>query len=583
MLMRSIRAPLLLSVLVSLGACCCEPPPRVFPPPESPEDAEEGADVVIVGRVRTLDPRHPMASGLVIRGGVVTHVTSSDWAVRYASSRTLIVNVPRDGVALPGFIESHAHLRSFGRSLRQLDLRGAKSSDEAVAKVAEAAKDAAPDAWILGRGWNQADWGAEGWPNRMQLDQAAPGHPVALTRVDGHALWVSTRALELAQIGKDTTDPKGGEILRDDAGQPSGILVDNAMDPVQDIVARQATNDEARGDFLRAQDEAFKNGITTFVDCGESPDKLILLTSLYDEGKMKMRVYGMLSCSTAADLEAAFSRAPIPSMFGDRLAIRAIKMYADGALGSRGAWLLAPYADRPDHYGLPVTDPSVIRVAVRGCLAKGWQLCVHAIGDRANRVVLDTIQEELDKTPISDHRFRIEHAQLVDPADIKRFRLNGVIPSIQPCHATSDAAMAVQRLGVERCYRIGYQYQSFLEEYLHPPMGTDAPVEPISPIANFYSAVTRLDAGGRLTQPFMPEQRMNRHEAIQAMTEYGAYATFCDDRRGKLVPGYAADVVVLDQDIESCHPDLLPKTAVMATVVGGEVVYQATGRQVLSK
>jgi predicted amidohydrolase YtcJ len=570
---------------LAVASCCCEPELRVreFPLPEPPQDAEGGADVVIVGRIRTLDPHQPEAGGLVIRGGVIVRLTTADVAARYASSNTTLITVPPEGVALPGFIESHAHLRSVGRSLRQLDLRGAKSSEEAAALVAAAAKDAAPDAWILGRGWNQENWGDEGWPNRMALDQAAPGHPVALTRVDGHAMWVSSRALELAQIGKASTDPTGGEIMRDQSGEPTGILVDNAMDSVDTIVSRMATDDEARDDFLRAQAEAFRNGITTFVDAGESPDKLVLLTSLYDAGTMKLRVYAMVGCSTGADLQAAFSRAPIPSLYGDRLAIRAIKMYADGALGSRGAWLLEPYADRPGHYGFPVTDPSLLRSAVRGCLDKGWQLCVHAIGDRANRVVLDAIQDELDKTPMADHRFRIEHAQLVDAHDIPRFRRNGVIPSIQPCHATSDALMAVERLGAQRVYRIGYPYKSLLEEGLHPAVGTDAPVEPLSPIANFYSAITRQDAAGKLQTPFAPEQRMNRLETLLGMTEYGAYAAFCDDRRGRLMPGMSADVVVLDHDLLGAHPDVIPHTGVMATIVGGEVVYQAGEARVIAK
>jgi predicted amidohydrolase YtcJ len=585
--MRSIWASVLLFVLVTIAGCCCDwtrccDEPLPPPPPPPPEYAEEGADLVIIGRIRTLDPSQPEATGMVIHGGVVSRLTTADNAVRYASTRTKLVTVPYGGVALPGFIESHAHLRSLGRSLRQLDLRGAKSADEAAARVAAAASTAAPDAWILGRGWNQEDWGGSEWPNRLALDQAAPGHPVALTRVDGHAMWVNSKALELAQIGKSTPDPAGGEILRDQAGEATGILVDNAMDAVQDLVARTATEDEARQDFLRAQDEAFRHGITTFVDCGESPDKLVALSRLYDEGRMKLRVYAMIGCSTAADLEAAFSRPPVPSMFGDRLAVRAIKIYADGALGSRGAWLLGAYSDRPGHFGLPVTDPSLLKAAVRGCLDHGWQLCVHAIGDRANRVVLDAIQEALDKTPTPDHRFRIEHAQCVDPSDLKRFRPNGVIPSIQPCHATSDAAWVFDRLGPERAFTIAYPYRSMLEDWLHPAMGTDAPVESISPVENYYAAVVRKDAGGRLADPFMPEQRMNGMEALLAMTRYGAEAAFCETRRGMLAPGYSGDVVILDRDILTCDEQLIPTTGVAATILAGEVVHERVGSRTIS-
>jgi predicted amidohydrolase YtcJ len=588
MSMRSIRAFVLLATAVVLAGCCSNwswdqvwdsecLPPKVFPLPTPPSDDELGADVVIVGRIRTLDPRHCEATGLVIRDGVIVHVTTQAIALRYASQRTRLITVPPDGVAIPGFIESHAHLRALGRSLRQIDLRGAKSADEAAALIAEAAKNAAPGSWILGRGWDQTRWNTPEWPNRMQLDQAAPGHPVALSRVDGHALWVSTPALEAAQISKASTDPAGGEILRDQAGEPTGVLIDNAMDAVEGLIAKSTTDDEAREDFLRAQKEAFRNGITTFVDAGETPEKLVLLGSLYDGGLMKLRVYAMVGCSTPSDLQAAFAREPVPSMFDDRLTVRAIKLYADGALGSRGAWLLEPYSDRPGHYGIPVTDPSVIRLAVRGCLDRRWQLCVHAIGDRANRVILDTIQSELDKTPMTGHRFRIEHAQCVDPSDLRKFRLNNVIPSIQPCHATSDAAMAFERLGTERLHRIGYPYKSMLDDWLHPCVGTDAPVESVSPVKNFYSAITRMDAEGRLGEPFMPEQRMNRLETLLGMTEYGAYAAFCEDRRGRLIPGYQADVVVLDHDLLGAHPDFIRHARALATIVAGEVVYEDEG------
>jgi hypothetical protein len=573
-----------IAILVTMAGCCCDWDPcgeadRV---PEPPHYADEGADVVIIGAIRTLDPTQPEATGLVIKGGVITRVTSTEHAIRYASSATRLITIPHGGVALPGFIESHAHLRALGRSLRQLDLRNATSAQDAADRVAAAAKEAAPGSWILGRGWNQENWGEGEWPNRLLLDQAAPGHPVALTRVDGHAFWVNSRALEMAGIGRETADPSGGEILRDQAGEATGILVDNAMDEVEKMVASMATDAEVRQDYLRAQAEAFRHGITTFVDCGETAEKLIVLSTLYQEGAMKLRVYAMVSAASAADVEAAVARDPVPSMFEDRLAVRAIKIYADGALGSRGAWLLEPYADRPGHYGLAVTDPSVIRHAVRRCLDRGWQLCVHAIGDRANREVLDAIQAALDATPTADHRFRIEHVQCVDPADLPRFRLNGVIPSIQPCHATSDAPWAFDRLGVARGHLVAYPYRSLLEQWVHPAIGTDAPVESVSPVENYYAAVFRLDAAGRLGDPFMPEQRMNGHEALLALTRWGAEAAFCEDRRGMLAPGYSADVVVLDRDIVTCEPELIPTTGVAATIVGGDVVHERTRSRVIS-
>ncbi len=569
--MRTNPISLVLLAFVVLASSCAAPDAAPIPSPATPED---GADIVILGTIRTLDDARPVAGALVLKGGVIERLTTAELAMSRVTTRTQVIRVPDGGVALPGFIESHAHLRGIGRAARELDLSSTTSEADAVSRVQATAAGAAPGTWILGGGWNQERWTNHAWPTRTTLDAVSGDHPVALSRTDGHALWANSAALAAAGITASTADPSGGEILRDATGAPSGVLVDNAMDLMSTAMAKASNDADAVGDMLRAQDEAVRNGITTLVDCGDSAESYLRLASLYDDGRMWLRVYGMLSCSTLADLDAVFSRPPLLDHHHGSLAVRAIKMYADGALGSRGAWLMAPYADREGHMGLPVTDRSVIDYAARGALKNGYQLCVHAIGDRANREVLNSFEEALrPKKDRPDHRFRVEHAQLVDPMDVPRFARLGVIPSMQPCHATSDGPWVGSRLGTERAERIGYRWRALLDSGAHVPAGTDAPVEPLSPLANVYSALTRRDPYGRMDQPFTPDQCMNRLEAILAVTRWGAEATFMERRRGRLLPGFDADVVILDHDILTCDVSAIPTTQVIATLVAGSVQY----------
>ena len=443
-----------------------------------------------------------------------------------------------------------------------------------MARVAAAADVQTGSPWIVGRGWNQERWTEKRWPTAAELDSVTKGRPAYLARIDGHAAWVNTEALRIAGVDRTTNPGPGGEILKAADGAPLGVLVDDAMELVGGRAEGRLNTELMERDFLRGQDEAFRQGITTFVDAGDSYVALLTLLKLYDADRIKLRVYGLAGVSTAAELVEALSR-PIVVDHRDRFTVRALKLYADGALGSRGAALLAPYADRPDVKGLDVATPDFLRRVADRCLERGWQMCVHAIGDRANRNVLDAMEAALRERPRKDHRFRIEHAQLLDPADVPRFAKLGVIPSMQPCHATSDFTWGADRLGAERLNKTGYRWRDLLETGAILPSGTDAPVEPLSPFQNFYAAVVRRDPQGRAPQAFTPEQRMNRYEALAAATLWGARATFTEHRRGMIAPGFDADLCVVSHDLMTVADEALLEARCLLTVVAGETVYES--------
>lgn len=544
-----------------------------------PEEGNEPvpAELVVLGNVLTLDVSLPRAEALVVRGGLVERVCSRKEALEEVGPVTRVLEVPPGGVAMPGIVESHAHLLGVGRSRRILDLRGVSSAREAARLAARRAARSDAGAWVLGRGWNQELWEDDTLPDRDVLDAAVPGHPVALTRVDGHALWVNSAALDAAGIQAGTRSPAGGEILNDPEGRPTGILVDRAMDLVERLIPPETDPEVVAADVLAAQELALGLGITTFVDAGTGPSTLEVLRRLYGDGKLQMRIYAMRA-SDGSDVNQVTSRPPLDRLYDDHLSVRAVKLYADGALGSRGAWLLEPYADRPGHAGLPIVPPERIARAARLARERGYQLCVHAIGDRANRRVLDAFEEGLGGAGAAaalDHRFRIEHAQILDAEDIPRFRLLGVLPSMQACHATSDAAMALDRLGAERVREGAYAWRSLIDSGTIIPNGTDAPVEPLSPWENLFAAVWRgpQDPGA---EPFTAEQRMNRLEALFSLTTWGAYGIFAERRRGRLRPGFQADLVICDRDPLTCSVWRIPETQVLATVVGGRVVHEAS-------
>ncbi len=537
------------------------------------------APLVIRGHIITMDPNHPVASAMVVRRGIVESIGEDDiLTICEADAATQVLQLAPGQVVFPGIIDSHAHFRGVGQAARILDLSGARSAEEVGQRVAAAAAGVSSETWILGRGWNQEAWEVKAFPDASILDHAAPQHPVALTRVDGHALWVNSRALHRAQIGPDGPSVQGGEIIRGPDGRATGILVDRAMDLVSGLVPTDG--DTRDSDYRAAQAAALSLGITTFVDAGVDLEDLLALNRLYADQTLKIRLYAMVGVDNDAALEVTTAGRPIQSAHGDRVTVRAIKLYADGALGSRGAWMHESYADRDHHHGLSVLDPAFLERAARRGLATGWQICVHAIGDRATTETLNAFERALKSHsgPIPDHRFRIEHAQIVDRSDFRRFAKLGVIPSMQACHALSDGPWVRDRIGIARTLEGAYAWRSLLDAGSYIPNGTDAPVEPLSPWRNLEASVSRLLLDpGQDGSPFHPGERMNRYEALQSLTVWGAKASFSEQTRGNLRPGKVADFIVLDRDPMHASVFDLRGTLVLSTYIGGELVYSRGG------
>ncbi|NRA96541.1 MAG: amidohydrolase [Planctomycetes bacterium] len=541
------------------------------------EQPARGPDLIVVGPVLTLDESRPRAGGLVIQDGKILRITDAASARAAAGPGTRIMEVPASGVAMPGVIESHAHLRSVGTAMRQLDLRGVESPAAAAERVREWCADLPADSWVVGRGWSQELWERKSFPDRKTLDLVCGGRPCALRRTDGHALWVSSKTLELSGISDDIPNPPGGEVIKDASGRVTGILVDKAMDLVERVMPKEDDPDEIAADLLAAQKEALRLGITTFVDAGADPGTLRRLAELYAGSRMKLRVHAMVSVDDAVSADRVLAGPPILSAYDDRFAVRALKLYADGALGSRGAWLLDSYADRAAHRGFAILQPKFIEDVARRALKMGYQVCTHAIGDRGCRETLDAYERALDATRAhgSDHRFRIEHAQILSAQDIPRFKKLGVIPSMQGCHCTSDGPWVPARLGQRRSETGAYAWRSLIDAGCIIPNGTDAPVESLSPWLNLFSTTTRfMQMPDGRHDAFYPRQRMNRHEALQSLTQWGAQGSFTEDRRGKLRPGFQADVVIINRDPITCSVWHMSRIGVIATVIAGEVVYE---------
>lgn len=473
----------------------------------------------------------------------------------------------------PGWTDAHGHLLHLGREKEHIDVRG-MSKAEALAAVAANAKTVEKGSWIVGRGWDQNLWDGKSFPTADDLSSAALENPVVLTRVDGHALWANRLALERA--GLDPTkpappDPAGGRIERDGSGRPSGVLVDNAMAILQKAVP-PPTPEELRRSFSIAFEVCAKLGLTGVGDAsGYGSTEIDILRALAREGRMPIRVYATVGAERP-ELDDFLKGRGIEE---GRLTVRAVKMYADGALGSRGAALLAPYADDPGNSGLLLTAPEKLEAIAEKCFRAGWQPWAHAIGDRGNRVMLEAYEKALAKVKTTDPRPRIEHAQVIALEDIPRFAKDGVIASVQPTHATSDMPWAEARVGPQRI-KGAYAWRRLLDLTARLAGGSDFPVESEDPRLGLYAAVTRQDVSGKPRGGWRPEEKLTRAEALRLFTADNAYAEFAEGRRGKIAKGYDADLTVLERDVVSPAvpaPDI-PKTRVVLTVVGGEIVYQ---------
>ncbi|GIV58828.1 MAG: amidohydrolase [Rhodothermaceae bacterium] len=562
--------PALAALLLSAG--CDSPAPEQAP-----------ADLILRnGRIVTMDPARPEAQALAVRGDTIVAVGTNEAIDALAGPSTEVLDVEGQFV-MPGFIEGHGHYMGLGRARMILDLTQARSWDEIVAMVEEAARTAEPGAWILGRGWHQEKWATvpentvEGVPTHHGLSAVSPQNPVLLTHASGHAAFANAEALRQGGVSAETPDPPGGEIVRDARGEPTGLLRETAQGLVSRALERARagmTPEEREAEMRRmaalAAEEALAHGITSFHDAGVSFETVDFYKRLADEGNLPVRLYVMIRAATD-ELAEKMADYRLVGYGNGYLTVRALKRSLDGALGSHGAWLLEPYADMPSSTGLQTDDLDDLARLAELAVEHGYQMAIHAIGDRANREVLDLYERTFAAHPeATDLRWRIEHAQHLHPDDIPRFGQLGVIASMQGIHCTSDAPWVLKRLGERRAREGAYMWQALWQTGAVVTNGTDVPVEPIAPIASFYATVTRRLADGSV---FYPEQRLTREQALQSYTWNNAYAAFEEDRKGRLAPGYLADIVVLSQDLLTVPDDAIPETEVRYTIVGGQVRY----------
>jgi predicted amidohydrolase YtcJ len=534
--------------------------------------AANAADLILInGRVYTVDDSRPMVSAFAVRDGRIVFAGSDREARMLAGPRTRVIDAHGRAV-IPGMVDAHAHLLSLGEFLRNVQLDGSKTYDEVIARVVDRAKTAKPGEWIIGRGWDQNLWADKKFPTHDALSRAVPNNPVILSRIDGHAVLANAMAMRAAGITRATRDPVGGRVERDAEGNPSGVFVDNASD----LVTRAepgSTPAQTKSAIIAAIAEANKWGLIGVHDAGQGRATIDIYESLAREGRYNLRNYVMVS-GDSADVTHSFAVGPRSALYDGHIWVRAIKLYADGALGSRGAAMLAPYADDPSNTGLLVTPPAEIQRIAIEALKHGFQVATHAIGDRGNRIALDAYDVALKAVPTADHRFRVEHAQVISLDDIPRFAKMGVIPSMQASHQTSDMRWAETRVGPQRI-KGAYAWRSLLNTGVVIPNGSDFPVEQVNPLISFHSAVTRQDASGWPPGGWYPEQKMTREEALRAMTIWPAYAAFQERVMGSITPGKYADFVILDRDIMTVPDSEILSTRVLSTWIGGKSVYEA--------
>ncbi|MBN3520591.1 amidohydrolase [Algoriphagus lutimaris] len=545
---------------------------------------KESANLIITnGKIYTVNEANPIVEAVAIKDGKILALGSSAEMADYISEETQLVDLT--GMTMtPGFIESHAHLMGIGYNKLELDLMYVQSYDELVDKVAEAVSKAQPGEWITGRGWHQDKWlekpdkMVKGFQTNDLLNQVSPNNPVFLRHASGHATFANAKALELAGInnlkGERPGEVEGGEIILDELGNPTGVLTERASSLVGKLVPAE-TPERAEQALTLALQELAEKGITSFHDAGSGQSTIDLIEKFKKEGKLTARMYVMLAGSDPELLENWYKQGPRIDSVDHLLSVRSIKLFCDGALGSRGAWLLEEYSDRPGHFGHETLPMEVVGQVSEKAIPAGFQVNSHAIGDRANREVLDQYEGAFGKFPDNnDLRFRIEHAQHIDPEDIPRFGEMGVIAAMQAIHLSSDRPWAIDRLGEKRIVDGAYVWQKLLQTGAVVTNGTDAPVEPLDPIPSFYASITRKTLAGTPEGGYEASQKLSREEALKAYTLSGAYAEFEEGFKGSIEVGKAADFTVFDQNIMEIPEDEILKAKVMMTVVGGKIVYQ---------
>ena len=550
----------------------------------------EVADLILRGgKVVTVDPNLPAATAVAVLGDRILSVGSDEDITRFAGDKTKFIEL-KGRLAIPGFIEGHGHFVGLGESRMMLDLTTADTWDDVVQQVADAARITPPGQWIIGRGWHQEKWSSkpepniEGYPTDEKISKVSPQHPVLLTHASGHMCFANEYAMRLADVTAETKPPEGGEILRDESGKAIGVFRETSMA----LIHRARSRDEAgfsEVDRKRYQDraielatdECLRKGITSFQDAGSSLDTIDQFKMLAGQGKLRIRLWVMIRDQLEL-IERNLEKARVVDAGNGFLSVKAIKLSIDGALGAHGAWLLAPYEDLPSSEGLNTSPIETAQRLAELAVNNGYQLCIHAIGDRANREILDIYEETFNKNPsIMPRRWRIEHSQHLHPDDIPRFGQLGVIASMQGIHCTSDAIFVLQRLGPRRAEEGAYVWQKLLKSGAVVTNGTDAPVEDVDPIASFYATVTRQLKNGA---KFFPDQCMSREEALYSYTMACAYAAFEENSKGSLTPGKYADIVVLSKDIMTCPDDEIRDARVDYTIVGGAVVWDAAANDV---
>ena len=535
------------------------------------------ADTLLIsGTIYTADDANTKVEAVVIKDGRFTFVGDLAAAQSKAGQdhKHLALGA---ATAYPGFIEGHGHLSSLGEAITNLDLNGVDSYQTIVGMVADAAAKASPGQVIKGRGWHQSKWSKEpsvtvdGFPTHRSLSEVSPNNPVFLGHANGHTALVNQAAMDALNLTYNTPTPDGGIIVKDGKGDPTGILHENAVDLAYPLIA--LSTDSAKTAILAAQDHAFRWGITNFHDAGAGSTDIEAQRALDASGDLKLRIYTMVSAQDDVLTDYWLARPPVIADDDSRLTIRSFKAVMDGALGSRTAWLHQPYTDDPGTSGVQTFDENRLVDIMNRSNAHGWQINTHAIGDKANTVVLDAI----DKATLTqrDHRSRIEHSQHLLPSDIERFSKLGVIASIQAIHMSSDRPWAIDRLGIERIKSGAYVWRDLLDAGVHIANGTDVPVEPINPIANFYASVARKTLKGLPDDGYEIRQKLSRHETLKSMTLWNAYAAFEEAEVGSISVGKRADMTVTDQNLMTVDENKILATKPVMTVIGGEIVYQA--------
>jgi len=533
--------------------------------------AHAGPDLIYHNaQIHTANDEQPLAQAIAIEGDRIVAIGDADDVLLLKDAQTQVIDL--DGrTVLPGLIDAHAHLAGLGAlEVGVIDLSTTTSYEEIIEIVRARAEELPEGSWIIGRGWDQESWPSRMLPDHQTLSDIVPDHPVWLVRIDGHAGLANEAAMNKAGIDADTQSPSGGEIIRAENNRPTGVLVDNAesfVERVLPINARGSTRDQV----LAGQRQSLAAGLTGIHDMRVPPAQVELYKQLDEDGLLKLRVYAALP---GRDAVRYFSENGI--YISDRFTARATKLFMDGAMGSRGAWMLDAYTDRPTdddgkpYTGLTLMDPEFIDFIARNAVENGYQVCVHAIGDRGNRRVLDAFEQ----ADAHNARFRVEHAQLLSPSDIPRFKSLGVIPSMQPTHCTSDMRWVVDRVGEERA-KGAYAWRSLLDTGVTIAGGSDFPVESHNPFLGFYAAITRQNLDAEPKGGWQPDQRMTRIETLKSFTLWAAYAAFEETQKGSLEIGKLADFIVIDRDVMTCPAADIPDTRVLRTVIGGETVFEA--------